>query len=135
MSYLFLLLTLGGCASTVNHVDPLTVAAAVDFTPYTRRGFLFTTETYPGPYEAVGIISVTRYAGGHRVPGVTTDYVWQFDPVPVAEVLDSMYARATALHADALTKFTLRTVTRPGPGTDVPGIEVSGFAIRRLDKR
>jgi len=123
-------MVLGGCVSSVTQVSPETIVSAIDFTPYTQRGFLFTPEVYEGPYEAIGLITVTRYAAGHYATDMAR---WEFDPIPVRDVLDSVYARAMAMGGDALMRFRLENVVAPAavrlPAT--PGLEVSGFAIRR----
>ncbi len=122
---------LEACSPGVTHVAPVTIVSGIDFTRYTQRGFLFTPEVYDGPYEAVGLITVTRYAEG-RFNQETAS--WDFDPISVRDVVDSIYARATAIGADALMRFHLENVMGPPAAARLPatpGLEVSGFAIRR----
>src|SRR5207302_12798 len=85
---------LGACAPSLRQLAPATIVTGIDLTPYTQRGFLFTPEVYAGPYEAIGLITVTRYAGGHLNEKTVQ---WDFDPIPVRDVLDSVYARALAM--------------------------------------
>jgi hypothetical protein len=111
---------------------PAEFVAGVDFTPYTRLGFLFTPETFGGPYDAIGLIRVTRYAAGHYVvpEGATAAHEWQFDPVPVQGVVDSVFAKAKAMGANAVIRFQIDVAPeRSADGASVPGITVSGFAI------
>lgn len=124
------LLLLEGCPPAVTHVAPVTIVSGIDFTRYTQRGFLFTPEVYEGPYDAVGLITITRYAEGHFSNETAR---WEFDPIPVRDVVDSAYARASAIGADALMRFHLENVMAPATAKlpPTPGLEVSGFAIHR----
>lgn len=140
-------MVLAGCTLPPPAAPPVpipasTVVSGVDFSRYTQRGFLFTTEMYQGPYDAIGLITVTCYASAtpDSIPdtlalgGIVYHPTWRFGEVRLERVLDSMYARATAMKADALVKFTATTTTRRDQTAEVPGIMVSGFAIHRLPK-
>lgn len=129
------LLPLSACSPpTVTNVEPEVKVTGVDLRPYTEKGFLFTPEAYAGPYDAIGLIQVSLYAGAHYVvpEGGVARHVWQFDPIPVHALLDTAYARADAMGADALMKFQVEETSHVTPeGLTVPGLTVSGFAIRR----
>lgn len=127
------------CAPTSKHIPTVTIVTGVDLSRYSQRGFLFSPDAYTGPHEAVGLVSVRRYAEAPwEVPNQREALPhWEFGHVSTQEALDSMYARAVSLGADALVKMEIRSVEQPAqPGRPaIPGVEVSGFAIRRSSAR
>lgn len=129
MRYLLLVGLVVACGG-YKPIPSLTTVTGVDLTRYAAKGFYFSDESYPGPHEAVGIIAVAQYAAARY----STDSAWLFTPVRAQDVIDTVYARAVKFGADGFVRMTFRPVVRQveGPGAPaVPGLEVSGFAIRR----
>lgn len=136
-----------GCGKRITHIPPVTLTSGIDFTEYTKRGFMFTPEEYTGAYESMGVITVSMYAEGNLEPpprpprrGIfgnggaeQPELVWRFKELRVQDVLEETHKRATGMGADAVVRFNVRAVTRPSGVAlvDVPGIEVTGFAIKR----
>jgi uncharacterized protein YbjQ (UPF0145 family) len=58
---------------------------------------------------------------------------WEYGPAMAQEVLDSVYARAVAMGADAFVKMEFASVESPATATtpQVPGIRITGYAIKR----
>jgi hypothetical protein len=118
-------------------VGGVTRVAGIDFTPYTKQGFFFSPGEYQGRYEPLGLISVTIMPPARQVKDSVTGFLrWQIEPLRVAIVVDSMFARAKAMGADALVHFSSRAFEdRIDATTTREAIEVSGFAIKRLPDR
>lgn len=139
-----LALVLGCAGPSVTVIPSVTVVTGVDLSRYSQKGFLFSTDPYSGPYDAMGLVTVTQYASAKwtdsgEVSGLSR---WVVGQVHAQEVLDSAYARAVGLGANALVKMEIRSVALSGANPsgwhlsraelpDLPGIQVSGFAIKR----
>ena len=130
---LMLACSMAACAHPLTHVDPETIIGGVDFRAHSRKGFLFTPNAYPGEFEAVGMVTVTMYAEANasRSGPNGSNWVWEYSALAPQDALTEIRKRATALGADAISNTTLRAVTRTVGGAAIPGIEVSGFAIKR----
>ncbi|MEO8398822.1 MAG: hypothetical protein ABI550_03295 [Ignavibacteriaceae bacterium] len=115
-----------------------------NFTKYTKQGFLFTPEPYPGDYESVGILEVEIYPEikkakeeGSNQYG-TSNYgesaEWLYISIQTNEVLDSLFHLAKGMGADAVVRLDIEDVTQERSGfplTLIPGKRASGFAIKR----
>lgn len=131
------------------HIPPRVIAAGVDFTPFTARGFLFTPERYPESYESIGVITITIWPeanrevrsgrrvrrGGQDTPAVEIGD-WVIEPITIQDALESMYERASEMGADAVVNLEISRVVEEYASSllttlVLPGIEVSGFAIKR----
>ena len=133
-SAILLVLGAAACAPAVKYVTPSLTVSGVDFTPYTKQGFLFTPEVYDGPYDAIGLISITQYAGARYVEtSAESTSGWRYDPIPFPALMDTVYARATAMGANAIMRFHIENTVAPATLDHplLPGITVTGFAIRR----
>ena len=146
MRYLTALLAallLVGC-SQATHIPAETNVTGVNLRPLTEAGFLVTPGDYTGgEFEAMGIISVTVWPEANKVPidkareggysaPANTPEVWVQEPVTMQQALEETKQRATAMGADALTHFNVKSVTRNVEGASLDGVEVSGFAIDRV---
>jgi hypothetical protein len=124
-----------GCGGTLQRLPPVTVVSGVDLSRYSNRGFFFSTDPYTGPHETIGLVAVTSFAEIHqeKAPGTMVGKEWVVAPVPLQAVVDTVYARAAAMGADAFVKMEIHSVT--GPATaghpSIPGIEITGVAIKR----
>ena len=131
---LALILTLG-CSGTLKRIPSVTVVSGVDLARYSSRGFFFSTEPYVGPHETMGLVAVTSYAEMHqeKVERAMFGSEWITTPVPLQTVVDTVYARAVSMGADAFVKFEFHSVTLPATADHpaIPGIEITGVAIKR----
>jgi hypothetical protein len=109
-----------------------TLVTGIDFSPYTKQGFFFSTEMFPGTYEPVGLVTVTTIPPAHQEHDEIGYVVWRIQPVLLKDVVDTMYQRAKSMGADALVNFRVRTYQdRIDLQTTRDAVELSGFAIRR----
>jgi hypothetical protein len=121
----------GACARP-RLIPSKTLVAGIDFSEYTRQGFLFTPEMYDGPYEAVGLVTVSMYPEARYVLSADRVMRWDVQRITAQDVVAKMYEQAKGMGADALVNFTVRvTDDRIDATATRPVLEVSGFAIRR----
>jgi hypothetical protein len=132
----------------LDHVPELTVVHANDLREYTRQGFLFTPGSYSGDFESIGIIRLTTYPAANlvtvereRMDGSKfADFRrWQLETIDSDNMLKSIKLKCEEMGADALTHLKMETVFRPleFSNSETPlnrsGVQVSGFAIKRLE--
>ncbi len=133
-----LLFSLVGCSGTLKHIAPVTVVSGVDLARYSSRGFFFSTEPYSAPHETMGLVAVTSYAElrQEKAQGALFGTVWVTTPVSLQTVLDTVYARAVAMGADGFVKMEFHSISAPTTPEHptIPGLEVSGVAIRRRNQ-
>jgi hypothetical protein len=154
-SFYICILVLAGCTTTsdLSSIPASRRVATVDLTPYADQGFLITPERYDGPYDALGQIYVWIYPRAIRVedPGETVmsrtqgRFHWEVEQIDFSMAIDSLYAEARRLGADAIMNFDVSVgrehpyLPYSGTGYGLPtqdqmqGIYTSGFAIRRKD--
>ena len=131
-SLILLTCVLSGCR-TVKHIPPTTVVTGIDFTPYTAQKFMFTPEMYRGDYESVGVINVSMHAEGNLIPNARTGrHEWVFSPLLIDDVVREAHKRAVAMGANAVVNFSVKAAPTVVGTVTIPGIEVSGFAIKRV---
>ena len=146
--YLLSILLIGfwGCSPKLTYVPEKSEVSAIDFTPFTEKGFLFTPNKYLGDYESVGIIYFNYHPEAKLVEkviqkseddidNIKTEFweVAQYDP---NVLLYDVYTACVSMGADALTEFSFKGVqSHYGSGTIKPisidGISIQGFAIKR----
>lgn len=137
---LFTLIYLCAC-STVSKIEKQVIVTGYDFTSYTNEGFLFTPENYVGNYESIGILSVEilpelRKTGrGKAGQFYTPNMLWQYIPVRTSEVLDSLYKKAINMGADAIINLVIKRTELTYKNVTAPGVEASGFAIKRIEEQ
>ena len=119
-----------GC-SRVTHIPPMTAMTTIDVSAYARQGFLFTPGVYPSAYTSLGAINLAHYAEGDLRANPRGVQEWQFQPIAVQDMLRDAHRAAREMGADAIMEFQLRAITRQEGAVTVPGIELTGFAIRR----
>ena len=116
------------------HFPAVTTVTGIDLSRYSQRGFHFSQDSYSAAHDPVGMIAVTTYAEATlRRDSVQGEAWWEFSEVRAQDVLDSVYAIATRLGADALVKMEMTSVTRARAGQrpETPGLSVTGLAIKR----
>lgn len=153
--FIILLITivLVSCTSleTLYKIEKESLLYGVDLRQYSDKGFLITTEMYPGAYESVGIFTYELYpevdykGAGYTInytdakgnPHMKEVYKWVGQPIEVQEAIDSLYHKCLDMGADAFVKLNIEQVSKPYTGIKNPislsGISVKGFAIKRLD--
>ena len=138
-----------GCAEqyTLYKIKKKEELYGVDFTRYSEKGFLITTEMYQGAYKSVGIVRYQLFPEASYAPvdvkyyadgKFDTTYVWVENRINVQEAVDSLYTICKDMGADALVNYRFDIVTESYDHITNPvtlyGIEVSGFAIKRENK-
>lgn len=131
----FLFLIIGICllysCNTIDYIPKKTAVFDVDFTKYASKGFLITPHEYTGNYESIGLIT---YKTSPKAKFNTSD--WYIDQISLNETIDSVYNICIKKGADALIDFKFewfdtqynKQVIQP---VTIPGIRISGFAIKR----
>ena len=136
LSILFLLIV--GCE--IKELERTVEVYGFDFSEYSKKGFLFTPETYNGPYESIGILKMIIYPEVRKKelkyendPNFESKKYtdWAVGKINPAEAINEMYKSASKMGADAVTKFEIKTVTKINGQLIIEGIEVNGFAIKR----
>ena len=127
MKWIAVLFAIGACAPA--HIPQLTAVTGFELTSYTAKGFFFSPNIYTGPYEPVGLVTVTIYAEGRA----DKDGIIQFTPLAGQQVLDTVYARARTMGANGFVQMQFTAVSMQVRSVAVPGLQISGFAIRRKD--
>ena len=119
--------------------------AGYDFTEYTEQGFLITPESYQGEYQSIGVLSVTVWPRIEQKPVEDTlaqpgpdnpAQVWLVtEDVDPQEVIDSLYAEAQSMGADAVMNFRTEPVKEDlDNGPTRSGVRARGYAIDRVDR-
>lgn len=147
MRYLIGIILLGFL--TVSCSGPETIArdevftvTGYDFSEYTEQGFLFTPEQYRGEYQSIGLITVTQWPAVRKTEqkvrtsdgaGYKTEEVFYHEAINVEKTIEEIYKIASDMGADAVTQFNVTPTSRTNGTLNVPGVEISGFAIDRTD--
>lgn len=153
--FLFSLFMFFSCATelpTLYNIDKEYNFFGIDFSKYSKAGFLITPEKYNDNYESIGLVTYELLPGGiykhmgkkvnpayggsnTSVPRFIDIYKWIIDEVSLEQSIDSMYIRCEKMGADALVNFKLENhwkdynqISNP---TTVMGYKLSGFAIKR----
>ena len=146
--YLFIILFVGvwSCAPTPTFIPEVSEINAVDFTPFTEKGFLFTPNKYTQDYESIGIINFTYFPEANliekkikRGEDLKDDMIvkfWDIEKFDINLLLYEVYTASIQMGADALTEFSIKSVSsNHALGSSYPvsinGIQVYGFAIKR----
>lgn len=139
----YILLMLSIACSTIFEMEKSINVKEFDLAKYSSKGFLFTPESYLGEYESVGFIKSTLFPTLKKISNNTIkDYYvvyaegtnWAIENIDATEAVEEMYSKAVAMGADAIIKFNATMIYKKNGVLDVPGYEVTGFAIRRLKK-
>lgn len=80
----------------------------------------------------MGVINVVMHAEGRLETdpksGITG---WHFSTLHVDEIVKEAHRRAVAMGADAIVNFEVKSAPEVVQTVVVPGIEATGFAIKR----
>ena len=115
----------------------------LDFSSYSKKGFLFTPKTYSGEYESIGVIDYTFIPAAKNETrkevrdGIYTDYhYWIEDQFTTYDLLDTVYTRCKSKGADAVIDLKIEYESKnygqgyANPAT-ISGLKISGYAIKR----
>jgi len=149
---ILLLIFLMGCGVTIYNIDPINEYFGIDFTKYSKEGFLFTPEKYLGEYESIGMIEYKLISGAKYLStgrqwdaktakSIPTRYKWFIDEIEFSQAVDSIYFMAKSMGANTIMNFDFNIETNEkynnpmkcnNPIT-IYGYRITGFAIKRLD--
>ena len=146
MKYLIpLVALLTGCAAPPSIIPERITASGIDFSAYASEGFLFTPNKYGGDYESIGLVQISYTPKAvfvkTEVRGINgqafTRSSWMAEPIDTDKALQKLYELCLEMGADALTEMQIKNITeRHAQRTIHPltlsGIEISGFAIKRV---
>lgn len=157
--FITVLLTLlfSGCSRkeekkrVINHIPKSEIISSLDFTKYSKKGFLITPSDYGSNYDALGMFTFNIYPeanleskteiyededdNGDIKEKERTIFFWEQDKIKAQEILDFAYKTAIKKGADAITHFKIKNVVKVvDDGIDtviLNGLEVEGLLIKR----
>lgn len=141
---------ISGCApmaESIDHVREDFSPLTIDFKKYSDSGFLFSTYPYQGKFKSMGIVMLTAFPeatfldkrqGKGENEASITDYNWSIRVTKGKYMFDTLFARSRAIGADALVDVQIKNQTREynqmyGLYLPLPGVEIIGIAIKRID--
>jgi len=142
------LVFMSNCTSinTLSKIDSFNDIRMIDFTEYSKKGFLITTEAYNGKYESIGIINCGARAAAKKHTEETTlqrggrtvrNYEWKIEKIYIDSVLSLAYEQASKMGGDCIMNFRLtasdKTYEDGFQMVTVPGVEINGFVIKRVE--
>lgn len=119
----------------------------IDFSKYTKNGFLITPEKYNGNYESIGLITfvfmpeatpktntIENNYSWKEGADLVTGYSWDIEKVNIQDAIDAMYKRCTEMGANALVNFNASEeiaeyIFAKAP-LKIKGYRITGFAIK-----
>ena len=140
------ILLLASCIKQLHYIPSESSYFGIDFRKYTNQGFFITPEKYIGDYESVGLVEYVmvpeaNYQSVNRIRfdgTIGKERKWVQAKISLSQGIDSLYALAKRMGADAIMNFSTSTTARTYPAianpTTLTGYEIKGFAIRRKDK-
>jgi hypothetical protein len=138
--FLFIIVILVGCATTLEYIPGYQEKFVIDFTKYRNENFLITPEKYNGEYESIGVLSIAFYPTARKVNNPESvkgsEYfniqgLWVSEKFTAEDVVDIIYNEAKIMGADAIINLKTETVSKPYPNFAHIGYKVNGFAIKR----
>ena len=129
------------CASKINIIPRYESLSIVDFTKYSNKNFLITTEPYSGKYKSIGLLDFVVRCEVVKIPVTNeigyTKEIWFKQPLDTQSLIDTLYIQATSLGGDAIMNFRMlpnsETYLINSEYVSSPGIEFTGFIIKRED--
>jgi len=142
--YLCFLLSLFGSCIELKRVATSKefIVYGFDFTKYANQGFLFTPlEIVDRPYEGRGLVRIEGWPKVHLlttlVPapngsGLVEQKKFTPEKMDPSELINEAYEYAKSIGADAIIQFKITSKTGNRGNINVDGLELYGFAIKRL---
>jgi len=138
-----LVVVLFGCAARPKDIQKQVNFYSIDFSRYADSGFNFSPYIYTGKHKPVGLYTLVMSPAAKyhdRCPDTKPECMsweaigWRVEKISIQEAIDSMYQAARAKGANSLVDIRINKQLRGlDPTSSLPEIEVSGFAIKRLD--
>lgn len=139
---LFVIAVLFISCSATKPIERSELFSGIDFRKYTENNFFITPLEYTQPYEPIGLINFTMYPEVKDVPSTYSSsdgYIlmdsngqrWFIGNIQTSDAVDKIYRYCTEMKADALMMFDVNVVYKNNGALSVPGLEISGFAIKR----
>ena len=138
-----------GCAPSREFIPQEKTEFVIDFSKYSKQNFLFTPLKYSGDYQSIGLISVSmmpeaefkfqdRFVDSTRTRFIGSNKIWVIKKLNLESVIDTFYLKATSMGANAVIDFNIKFIkkTFESKSTNpviLPGVELTGFAIKRID--
>jgi hypothetical protein len=139
---LFVLLV--SCATTKISGERIKSLYVLDLSKYTEIGFLFTSEPYLGKYMTVGMLDYSErvaYEFSNQYVNTEMTNFYSTGVISIYDILQEIYEEAIKLGGDCIMNFDINYTETPLPVTTtgykrytIPGVEISGTVIKRLDK-
>jgi len=142
------------CSPRINNIPGYTSISTIDFTKYSKIGFLITPYKYAGDYKSIGIIDIVvmpnlnlrensqknknkkQYfiLNMQEISNFNIQRLpyWHQDKVDFEKCLDALVSKAKGMDADAIVDFSIQSIEIPYPTVIHEGMRLSGFAIKRL---
>ena len=123
----------------------------LDFTKYADLGFLITPEPYNGKYESIGLLNIILRPEANLITleiplsesmqektggKYKTLKHWVMGEFNKQTILDLAYEESVKLNGNAIMNFRIYPNDEKYaiiPPLTIPGIEIHGFIIKRLD--
>ena len=130
------LIFITGCASNLKSIEQYENIAVIDFSKYSAKDFLITPEPYSKVYKSLGLMNLTTRAEATLNPEIKVGMPrWLVGSINISKMLDTAYSSAIDMGGDAIVNFRItpsdETYTDGVYSVTVPGIEISGFVIKR----
>ena len=130
-----------GCASKINIIPRYESLSIVDFTEYSNKNFLITTEPYTGKYKSIGMLDYVVRCEVSKIQVTNerdyTKEIWVREPMDTQSLIDTLYKYSISLGGDAIMNFRMLPNSERylinSEYVSTPGIEFTGFIIKRED--
>ena len=149
-----LLFIFAGCIKrgNIKHREEEKIIEGIDFTWYSKKGFLITAGDYGEDFESIGMFTFTIYPASHRIEKENTiidekidgsrdeeivkTYIWKQEKPNLQKLFDFIYQEALSKKADGIINLRVDFVAKTFMDGDyvesILGIKVDGFLIKRV---
>jgi hypothetical protein len=145
LSVIFLIL-LFGCGPQLSYVPGTSSTYVIDFSKYSKQNFIITPDKYPGKYESIGMITVVFMPEAKKENKYVFDEfkmyqgeqkLWASQKIDMEKIPDNFHEKAVSMGANAVINFEIKPYSEmhrvsQTENVKIDGLEVSGFAIKRL---
>lgn len=141
---LFAIILLFQACSSIQETERRIIVTGFDFTKYAKKYFLFTPQPYLGDYDGIGLLRASIFPAVKKLQGDEQNVDkkkflvewkessgWLIERIDPSDAIEEMYKIAVEMGADAVMNFSANTSSISSGTLNIPGYEVSGFAIKR----
>ena len=126
------------CKTLETTIPKKEILSGINFTKYTKSGFLITPEKYNKEYESIGLIDFLYMPKAELKYNENDNYgilySWEIDPINIQDALDKIYTQCLDMGANALVNFNATVEVDQYPLVKNPvaikGYRITGFAIK-----